>query len=300
MEKGAEIFLADAALYLEMFGIITISWQWLLQAMAIQNSSRENASRAESQFMEGKLFTCRYYFAYELPKIEALAKKRGLKVIYDAAHAFGCTRDGVMVGNFGDCEVYSFHATKFLNSFEGGAIVTNNDELAAQIRLMRNFGFSGYDNVVTLGVNGKMSEACAAMGLTSLESVNKFISINKRNHEAYRRHLSKIPGISLLERKDGGDNNYQYIVIEVEESLYGKSRDQLLEKLHFHNIIARKYFWPGCHNMQPYRSDQFYAELVLKNTEDIAKKVLVLPTGETLDTDIINKICNIVSAFTGT
>jgi dTDP-4-amino-4,6-dideoxygalactose transaminase len=226
-----------------------------------------------------------------------IGRRHGLRVMYDAAHAFGSSRGGVMVGNFGECEVYSFHATKFLNSFEGGAVVTNDDALAEKIRLMRNFGFKGFDNVVTLGTNGKMSEPCAAMGITSLESVGEFIAINERNHTAYRDHLAGIPGIRLLERADGERHNYQYVVVEVEESLYGRTRDELVAALHIENVIARKYFWPGCHRMQPYAGDNPDLSLSLPATEKVAPRVIVLPTGETVDPEKISKICRIIKKY---
>lgn len=226
--------------------------------------------------------------------LEDIGRRHGLKVMYDAAHAFGSSRKGVMVGNFGECEVYSFHATKFLNSFEGGAVVTNNDELAEKIRLMRNFGFRGFDNVVSLGMNGKMSEPCAAMGLTSLEAVGELIELNKQNHNAYREHLSGIPGIRLLERRDGENHNYQYIVIEVDGQRFGRSRDALVESLHAENVIARKYFWPGCHRMQPYATENPNAAKLLSETEKVAARVIVLPTGQTIDSKTIAKICDII------
>jgi dTDP-4-amino-4,6-dideoxygalactose transaminase len=229
--------------------------------------------------------------------ISKIAKRHGLKVMYDAAHAFGSSKGEVMVGNFGECEVFSFHATKFLNSFEGGAIVTNNEELADKIRLMRNFGFQGFDNVISLGINGKMNEACAAMGLTSLESVNEFININSKNHACYRDNLSDIDGISLLEREDSGSHNFQYIVLEVDETRFGKTRDQIIEHLHQNNVIARKYFWPGCHEMDPYKSSEPDYFRRLKNTQLVAKRVIVLPTGETIDERIIQKICNIIFEY---
>src|SRR4030095_7100920 len=101
-----------------------------------------------------------------------VARRHNLALLFDAAHAFACTSGGRMIGSFGDAEVFSFHATKFFNTFEGGAITTNDDELASRMRLMKNFGFAGYDNVIYIGTNGKMSEVCAAMGLTSLENLN--------------------------------------------------------------------------------------------------------------------------------
>ena len=102
--------------------------------------------------------------------------------MFDAAHAFACSHGKKMIGNFGQCEVFSFHATKFFNTFEGGAVATNDDALAKKIRLMKNFGFSGYDNVIYIGTNGKMNELSAAMGLTGLESLKDFITVNKRNY----------------------------------------------------------------------------------------------------------------------
>lgn len=122
--------------------------------------------------------------ACEIDTIQAIAAKHSLQVIYDASHAFSCSYKGRVIGGFGACEVFSFHATKFLNSFEGGAVVTNDDSLAEKIRLMRNFGFAGYDHVVYLGVNGKKTEVCAAMGLTSLESIEEILATNRANYLA--------------------------------------------------------------------------------------------------------------------
>ena len=129
--------------------------------------------------------------------IESIASKHKLKVMYDAAHAFGCSHRGRMVGSLGSCEVFSFHATKFINCFEGGAVVTNDDVLAAKMRLMRNFGFNGYDKVIYPGTNGKLTEICAAMGITSLEAMEEIIAANRRNYEAYREGLQKLSGVSL-------------------------------------------------------------------------------------------------------
>src|SRR5947207_1988085 len=123
-----------------------------------------------------------------------------------------------MIGGFGDAEVFSFHATKFFNTFEGGAVVTDDDGLASRIRLMKNFGFSGYDNVVYIGTNGKMTEMAAAMGLTSLESLNKFVEHNRDNYLEYRQQLGGLDGVSLLSYDPPNKYNYQYIVAEIDES----------------------------------------------------------------------------------
>src|SRR5207248_4607400 len=116
-----------------------------------------------------------------------LAHRHKIKLLFDAAHAFACSHNGRMIGNFGEAEVFSFHATKFINTFEGGAVVTNNDELAARLRLMRNFGFAGFDVVSSVGTNGKMSEASAAMGLTSLESLDSCDEANRRTYHVYEQ-----------------------------------------------------------------------------------------------------------------
>lgn len=226
--------------------------------------------------------------------IEAFAGEHGLKVMYDAAHAFGCSHEGRMIGNFGECEVLSFHATKFLNSFEGGAIVTNSDELAKKVRLMRNFGFAGFDRVIYLGTNGKMTEVCAAMGLTSLESMEDLIRLNSSNYEYYKRCLAELPGVSVIDYNSKDRRNFHYIVVEIDPTVCPLDRDELVEVLHAENVLARKYFWPGCHRMQPYRALFPNAHLMLPNTERLAGRIMVLPTGQSVSHEDIRTICEII------
>ncbi|HNW06832.1 MAG TPA: DegT/DnrJ/EryC1/StrS family aminotransferase [Verrucomicrobiota bacterium] len=232
--------------------------------------------------------------ACDAEAIEAIGRKHGLEVMYDAAHAFGCSHKGKMVGSFGRCEVFSFHATKFLNTFEGGAVVTNDDALAEKMRLMRNFGFAGYDRVIYLGVNGKMTEVCAAMGLTSLDSIDEIIALNRRNYLAYQEGLRAIPGVSLIHYDPAERNNYQYVVAEVDPDVAPLRRDELVSVLHAENVLARKYFWPGCHRMEPYRSLQPNSALLLPETERVAARVMVLPTGQAVTPEVIQTICAIL------
>src|SRR3990172_3226771 len=179
-------------------------------------------------------------------QLEAVADEHGLQLLFDAAHAFGCSYQGRLIGGFGRAEVLSFHATKFFNTFEGGAVVTNEDELASTMRLMRNFGFSGYDNVIHPGTNGKLVEICAAMGLTNLDYIDTVIEANRLNYHAYREALAPLPGLSVLSYDETERNNFQYAVLEVgEECPVG--RDAIVAALHAENVLARKYFWPGCH-----------------------------------------------------
>ena len=223
-----------------------------------------------------------------------VARRHNLRLMYDASHAFGCSRDGRMIGNFGELEVFSFHATKFINTFEGGAVVTNSDELAQKIRLMKNFGFSGLDNVIYLGINGKMSEIAAAMGLTLMEEMDHILAVNKRNYEAYRFGLRGIPGVRMVEYNPAGRNNFQYIVLEVDAVEAGIGRDALVNVLHAENVRARRYFHPGCHRMEPYRSYYPHAGLMLPHTEALTERTLVLPTGTAVAEEDIGIICALI------
>ena len=223
-----------------------------------------------------------------------IATKHGLPLLFDAAHAFGCSYKGRSIGSLGSAEVFSFHATKFVNCFEGGAVVTDDSDLAEKMRLMRNFGFVEMDRSVYLGTNGKMSEVCAAMGLTSLESIDEFVARNQSNWETYRRGLESLPGLRLLEPDGREQCNFQYVVVEVEASRCGLSRDALLRVLREENVLARRYFWPGCHRMEPYRSLFPDAGRLLPQTEALASRVLVLPTGTSMFTCDVQAICSIL------
>ena len=231
----------------------------------------------------------------DVEALEEISTRHGLKLLFDAAHAFGCSHGGRMVGGFGDAEVFSFHATKFFNTLEGGAIVTDDDGLAEKARLMKNFGFSGYDQVTELGVNGKMNEFSAAMGLTSLESLDEFVAVNRRNYEHYRDSLRDVPGIRLAVYDGSEMNNYQYVVLEVDEEEAGIRRDDLVEVLWAENVVARRYFYPGCHRMEPYHSEDPEAGLSLPVTEEVAGRLVVLPTGTAVGPEEVGGICDIIS-----
>ncbi|MBS3956567.1 MAG: aminotransferase class I/II-fold pyridoxal phosphate-dependent enzyme [Clostridiales bacterium] len=228
----------------------------------------------------------------DVEALEAIARRNGLVLVFDAAHALGCTHGGRMIGNFGVAECFSFHATKFFNTFEGGAITTNDDEVANRCRLMRNFGFDGPDNVVSVGTNGKMSEVSAAMGLTNLESMASFTDTNARNYRAYAAGLDGIPGIELIEYSESDRCNCQYVVIEIDETWSGLSRDELQAQLTADNVLARRYFYPGCHLMKPYASEPLRAQL--PETERLASRTLSLPTGTAVDERDIQAVCRLI------
>jgi dTDP-4-amino-4,6-dideoxygalactose transaminase len=232
--------------------------------------------------------------ACDVDALTEIARRHNLKLLFDAAHAFACSYQGQMIGGFGDAEVFSFHATKFVNTFEGGAVVTNDDDLAAKMHLMKNFGFAGYDNVIYIGTNGKMSELSAAMGLTSLESLHEFVAVNRRNYKQYKEELRDIPGVRLLTYDETQKCNYQYIVLEIDHAVTQISRDELVQILWAENVIARRYFYPGCHRMEPYRSYQPHAGMMLPVTQGLVERVLQLPTGTAVGPDEINTICRII------
>jgi dTDP-4-amino-4,6-dideoxygalactose transaminase len=223
-----------------------------------------------------------------------IADRHGLRLLFDAAHAFGNSYKGRMIGGFGVAEVFSFHATKVINTFEGGAVATDDDHLAAAIRLMKNFGFSGTDSVIYLGTNGKMNEISAAMGLTSLESLESVIEINRRNYELYREALADVPGLTIADYDEADRSNYQYVVAEVDAAATGLTRDQLVDVLWAENVRARRYFFPGVHRMEPYRSYFPHAGLLLPETEALTERVMSLPTGTGVDSKAIRTIGRII------
>lgn len=230
--------------------------------------------------------------------LQAIADEHALQLMFDASHGFGCSHGNRMLGVFGRCEVFSFHATKFFNTFEGGAVVTDDDELAEKTRLMRNFGFVDYDRVIYPGTNGKLTEVSAAMGLTNLEHIDDFITVNRRNYFAYRDGIASIPGLSLLPYDLSERNNFQYIVVEIGPD-FPAHRDRIVDALRAENVLARRYFWPGCHNMEPYRSYYPHAGLMLPNTKAVADRVVVLPTGMAVDVEGITGILAVIRAIGG-
>ena len=219
--------------------------------------------------------------------LEEIAARHGVALVFDAAHALGCSYRGRPVGGRGNAEVLSFHATKVASAGEGGAVTTNDPELARRVRLMRNFGFVEYDQVEGIGTNAKMNELSAAMGLTSLDALDEFVEVNRRNYARYALELTGVQGLRVIDHAPGERNNYHYVVVEVEEPA---QREDLITVLHAENVLARRYFWPGCHLTEPYAG----ASMPLPATEALAARVLVLPTGTAVAEDDIATICAII------
>lgn len=273
-----------------------LAWQGLTPVFAdvdphTHNLSPESVRAAITPRTTGIMAVHTWGRPAAIESLAALADEFGLQLMFDAAHGYRCTHNGKRIGGFGACEVLSFHATKVFNTLEGGAVVTNDDALAERMRLMRNFGFAGYDNVIHPGTNGKMIEASAAMGLTNLDALDGFVAANRERYDIYRGRLSAVSGVTMVEYDDAEENNFHYIVASID--LPAKvTRDVLIDILHAENVLARKYFWPGCHQMKPYADSPL--RVPLPATERIAAHNVVLPSGPSLSLEDIHAICDVI------
>lgn len=226
----------------------------------------------------------------DIDRLERVCADAGIHLLFDAAHAFGCTFDGKPIARYGRAEIFSFHATKVFHTFEGGAVTTNDDQLAAQLRKIRNFGFNDVGDVEMLGMNAKMSEIHAAMGLANLAAIDETIAISKKCYNAYREQLVGIAGIELRSPDSRELSNYHYVVAEISAEKFGLSRDKLMRILHAENILARDYFHPGCHNMEPYRTESVKEGICMPATDNLGQNVLIFPGGTGVSSDQIKQI----------
>lgn len=236
-----------------------------------------------------------YGYPCKVERIEEIAKKYSLKVLYDAAHTFGARFNGRSLCDFGDMSVLSFHATKVFNTFEGGAIVCHSAEMKEHIDNLKNFGFRGETTVVEPGINAKMNEVQAAMGLLQLKHIDFLIEKRKEVASIYKERLKDIPGIHFVDDLEVMMHNYSYFPVLIDEGIYGYSRDQIYDKLKKHNVFARRYFYPLISNFPNYQCLQSsnYSNLVIANV--IAEKVLCLPIYPGLEKNDIDKISELIS-----
>ena len=229
----------------------------------------------------------------------SMCKRHGLRLLFDSSHAFGCQSNGVSTGAFGDAEVFSFHATKFIHAFEGGAIMTNDDQLAERCRRLRAFGISGLTEVSDVGTNGKMHELSAAAGLRSIKSMPAILTANTDNRRAYADICDTVSGLSLTPVPRGNFSNNQYLVFTLDEHRFGLSRDQLVSILRAEGVFARSYFAPGCHRSEPYRSDSTgrHVPVPLPVSEQLLNSVLQLPTGMAVSVGQIRQIGRLIASL---
>ena len=232
-----------------------------------------------------------------IEKIQEIADRYGLKVIYDAAHAFDTEVDGTGIGNFGDISMFSFHATKLFHTAEGGALTCRDTDLKRSIDLIKNFGIKNEDEVVMPGINGKMNEIQAALGLINLRYLEAEREKRKRIIDTYIRCLRDIEGINLNELPKNVRNSYQYVVIRIEQERFGISRDEVYKRLREYNVYARKYFYPLCSDYPCYRNLPSAGPANLPVAKKVVDEVLCLPLYGELAIASVERICEIIRSF---
>lgn len=230
----------------------------------------------------------------DFERIQEIADVYGLKVIYDACHAFGVRVGGESVLNFGDLSVLSFHATKVFTTFEGGAIICHDEKMKRRIDFLKNFGFAGETKVVAPGINAKMNEFQAALGLLQLKHIEEAIEGRKKVAEFYRENLRDVEGVRYLGEKEDVRHNYAYFPILVDESKYGISRDELYRRLKEKGIYARRYFYPLISNFPTYSSLPSAERSNLPVANRISEEVLCLPIYPGLEEENLQRIVDIV------
>jgi dTDP-4-amino-4,6-dideoxygalactose transaminase len=237
-----------------------------------------------------------HVFGYpcDTQSIRKIADRYGLRVIYDAAHAFGVEINEEKIGNLGDLSMFSFHATKIYHTLEGGALTFKDESLRERLEFAKNFGFKGEESIVVPGINAKMNEFQAAIGLLMLDLVEEEIEKRKNLTMIYRDRLSEIPGINFRTEMPGVKHNYYNFVITVDQNRFGISRDELYNALKKYNIFTRRYFYPLCSQFQCYRNYPSSSPENLPVAEKITRRVLSLPLYGILDGRDIQRICDIV------
>ena len=230
----------------------------------------------------------------DMERIQEIADKYGLKVIYDAAHAFGVEQDGKSVLNAGDMATLSFHATKVFNTLEGGALVMHDEQTKKRIDYLKNFGFAGETEVVAPGINGKMDEVRAAYGLLNLRQVDAVIAKRRHVAQRYKEALRDVSGIRFFEDMPGVRHNYSYFPIFVNAEEYGMTRDKLYFKMRETNVFGRRYFYPLINSFSTYRGLPSAAPANLPVATKIANEVICLPMHHALSNDDINRVLEII------
>ncbi len=218
--------------------------------------------------------------------LQALCEDHGLALMFDACHAVACTHRGAPIGGLGAGEAFSFHATKVLNGGEGGCITTNDAGLAARLRTIRSFHPGETFAQVPTRMNGKMSEAQAALALISLKDLPVNVEANRRRYEQYAAILAEVPGLDLVRYDPREENSFQYVVVEVAPEAFGLNRDQLLAALAAENILCRRHFYPAVHRMAPFDR----SPLRLPVTEQLCERLIQLPNGQAMDVQDVTRV----------
>lgn len=226
-------------------------------------------------------------------RIQEIADKYGLKVIYDAAHAFGVKVNGESILNAGDMSTLSFHATKVYNTLEGGAMVMHDEVTKKRIDYLKNFGFAGETEVIAPGINSKMDEVRAAYGILNLRQVDAAIEARRQVAIKYREALRKVDGITFMEDMDGVQHNYSYFPIFIDAEKYGLTRDELYFKMKSANVLGRRYFYPLISEFSTYRGLPSATKENLPNAHKMADSVICLPMHHSLSDEDVTRILGI-------
>lgn len=229
----------------------------------------------------------------DVEAIAKIAEKHNLKVIYDAAHAFGVKYKGQGIASFGDASMFSFHATKVFHTIEGGAVCFKDASLGKKLAKLKKFGISGPESVEFAGGNAKMNEFAAAMGLCNLRHIDEEIGKRKHAVERYRERLSEVPGVTLCQLQENVQSNYAYFPVVFDKEIFGLSRDEVMDNLAKEGIGARKYFYPLTNTFDCYKSEH-NAKEETPVALDISKRVLTLPLYADLDAQTVDKICDVI------
>lgn len=228
----------------------------------------------------------------DVEAIQSIADRHGLKIIYDAAHAFGVKYQGQGIAGFGDASCFSFHATKVFHTIEGGAVAYQNSEFGKRLARLKNFGLDGQEDASEVGGNAKLDEFRAAMGLCNLRHIDEEISKRKRVVERYRKRLEGVPGIQLNPIQKDVTPNYAYFPAVFNEEIFGADRDEVLAELASHDIHARKYFYPLTSEFSCYKNR--FDSAVTPIARQVSRGVLTLPLYPDLPIDIVDMICDII------
>ena len=233
-----------------------------------------------------------YGHVCDVEKIDEIAKKHKLKVIYDAAHVFGVKYKGKSIAEYRDISMFSFHATKVFNTIEGGALVYNDENLKPYIDKLKNFGINGPEKVEYVGINAKMNEFCAAMGICNLRHIDEELKKRSKVYKRYIERLSNVPGITISQEQDDVKPNYAYFPVVFDKKIFGKNRDEVMDMLAKENIFSRKYFYPLINDYECYKDE--YDSSLTPIAKKISDNVLTIPMYADLTLEEVDKICDII------
>lgn len=229
----------------------------------------------------------------DVEAIQQIADKHNLKVIYDAAHAFGVKYKGIGIGNYGDMTMFSFHATKVFNTIEGGAVSFHDKKYCEKLHQLKNFGICGEDMVTDIGGNAKLDEFRAAMGICNLRHVDENIAKRKKVMERYDERLRNVPGIRTMKLNENVTPNYAYYPIYIDAAVFGKNRDEIYDLLKQHNVYARRYFYPATNDMECYKKEA--SRNITPVAHDVSMNILTLPMYAELEIADVDRICELIT-----